>query len=40
MYIFTGTDEHGQKVENSASNKNINTLEFTDKVSSRFKDLC
>ena len=40
VYFTTGTDEHGQKVENSARNKNINTLEFTDKVSARFKDLC
>ena len=40
VYFTTGTDEHGQKVENSARDKNINTLEFTDKVSARFKDLC
>ena len=40
VYFTTGTDEHGQKVENSAREKNIDTLEFTDKVSARFKDLC
>ena len=40
VYFATGTDEHGQKVENSAKEKKIDTLEFTNKVSARFKDLC
>ena len=40
VFFATGTDEHGQKVENSAREKNIETLEFTDSVSGRFKDLC
>ncbi len=39
-YFVTGTDEHGQKVENSAKEKNIDTQEFTDQVSARFKNLC
>ena len=40
VFFATGTDEHGQKVESSAKEKNIDTLKFTDKVSSRFKSLC
>ena len=40
VYFVTGTDEHGQKVENSAKDNNIDTLEFTNKVSARFKGLC
>ena len=40
VFFATGTDEHGQKVENSAKDKDIDTLKFTDKVSARFKNLC
>ena len=38
-YFVTGTDEHGQKVETSANEKNMDTKEFTNKVSARFKNL-
>ena len=38
--FITGTDEHGQKVEKSAKDKGVSTQEFTDKVSTKFKDLC
>ncbi|MAH88981.1 MAG: methionine--tRNA ligase [Pelagibacterales bacterium] len=38
-YFITGTDEHGQKVENSAKEKKIDTQKFTDQVSARFKNL-
>ena len=37
--FLTGTDEHGQKVEKSASKANMDPQEFTDKVSKKFKDL-
>ena len=39
VFFATGTDEHGQKVENSSKEKKIETLEFTNKVSERFKEL-
>lgn len=38
--FLTGTDEHGQKVEKSASNANMQPKEFVDKVSQRFRSLC
>jgi methionyl-tRNA synthetase len=37
--FLTGTDEHGQKVEKSASNANLTPQEFTDKLSERFRHL-
>lgn len=37
--FLTGTDEHGQKVENSANAKGIAPQEFTDRVSQNFRDL-
>ena len=39
VHFLTGTDEHGQKVENSAALKNRNPQEFTDELSQKFKDL-
>ena len=39
VFFSTGTDEHGQKVEIAALNKNEDTKLFTDKVSKRFQDL-
>ena len=38
-YFLTGTDEHGQKVERAAQEKNIDPQKFTDMVSENFKDL-
>ena len=38
-YFLTGTDEHGQKVERAAKEKNIDPQKFTDMVSENFKDL-
>ena len=35
-FFLTGTDEHGQKVENSAKNKNITPKDLTDKMSLNF----
>lgn len=39
VFFSTGTDEHGQKVEESAMNKGQETKTFTDTVSQRFKML-
>jgi len=39
VLFLTGTDEHGQKVENSAEKAGVAPLEFCDKVSARFRDL-
>ena len=39
VYFLTGTDEHGQKVERAAQEKNIDPQKFTDMVSQNFKDL-
>ena len=37
--FLTGTDEHGQKVAQSAEKAGIDPQEFTDKVSIRFREL-
>lgn len=37
--FLTGTDEHGQKVEKSATEKGVDPQDFTDKVSQNFRDL-
>ena len=39
VHFLTGTDEHGQKVEKSASAAGIYPQEFTDRVSKNFQDL-
>lgn len=39
VYFLSGTDEHGQKVELSAANKNMNPQDFVDQVSINFRDL-
>jgi len=39
VFFSTGTDEHGQKVEDSAKSKNLDTKTFADNVSERFKKL-
>lgn len=36
-YFLTGTDEHGQKVEKSAKEKNIDPKQFVDKVAKQDK---
>lgn len=37
--LLTGTDEHGQKVEKSAINKNLDPQTFTDQMSEVFRKL-
>lgn len=39
VFFLTGTDEHGQKVEQSAAKKGIPPQQFTDEVSKHFRDL-
>lgn len=38
-YFLTGTDEHGQKVQQAAEAKGIDPQAFTDTVSQNFRDL-
>lgn len=37
--LLTGTDEHGQKIEQAAKNKNFTPKEYADKISLEFKKL-
>jgi len=37
--FLTGTDEHGQKIEQSAKKNNEKEQEFVDRISQRFRDL-
>lgn len=39
VFFLTGTDEHGQKIENSAKDKNKNPQDYANEVSSKFRDL-
>jgi len=39
VYFLTGTDEHGQKIAKAAAAENLNSLEFSNKMVERFKDL-
>ncbi|MCA3268876.1 MAG: methionine--tRNA ligase [Alphaproteobacteria bacterium] len=39
VFFMTGTDEHGQKVEQSAAKAGISPQAFTDAVSQNFRDL-
>lgn len=38
-YFLTGTDEHGQKVQQAAEAKGVDPQKFTDEVSQNFRDL-
>ena len=39
VMFLTGTDEHGQKIENKAKQSNLNPKEYVDNLSSKFKAL-
>jgi methionyl-tRNA synthetase len=39
VFFLSGTDEHGQKVEQSADKRGLNPQEFVDRVSQSFRDL-
>jgi len=38
-FFLTGTDEHGQKIAESAANSGIEPQEFVDKISQEFREL-
>jgi methionyl-tRNA synthetase len=38
VFFLTGTDEHGQKVAESAQKENLTPKEYCDKISPRFED--
>ncbi len=38
-FFLTGTDEHGQKIENSAKANNMDTQKYVDAISVKFKNL-
>ena len=38
VFFLTGTDEHGQKIQEAAKEKNIKPKEFVDKISNEFKE--
>lgn len=40
VYLNVGTDEHGQKIFNKASEEGLDIQEFVDKYANRFKDFC
>ena len=39
VYFLSGTDEHGQKVQNAAKKTLLNPQKFADKMSANFRDL-
>lgn len=39
VFFLTGTDEHGQKVEQSAIEKNIDPQDFASNISARFREM-
>ena len=40
VWFLTGTDEHGQKVQQSARRNNVQPQEFVDAISGEFRALC
>ena len=40
VFFLTGTDEHGQKIEEYAKASNITPKEYVDKVAGEIKDIC
>lgn len=40
VFFLTGTDEHGQKIEEYAKNAGITPKEYVDKVASEIKGIC
>ena len=39
VFFLTGTDEHGQKIAQTAAQQGITPRELTDRVSQNFRDL-
>ena len=40
VFFLTGTDEHGQKIEEIAQNAGITPKEYVDKIAGEIKDIC
>ena len=40
VFLQTGTDEHGQKIEEKAKEKGITPKEFVDRVAAKIKSIC
>jgi len=40
VFFLTGTDEHGQKIQNAAEKEKKTPIEFCDQISKIFLDLC
>ncbi len=40
VHFLTGTDEHGLKIQRASEENKMEPLEFCDKISKTFKDLC
>lgn len=38
VFLLTGTDEHGQKIEESARQHGIKTIEYANSISEKFRD--
>ena len=40
VYFLTGTDEHGQKIEEYAKAAGVSPKEYVDKVAAEIRDIC
>ena len=40
VFFLTGTDEHGQKIEEYAKSAGVTPKEYVDKVAAEIKDIC
>ena len=40
VFFLTGTDEHGQKIEEYAKNAGVSPKDYVDKVSAEIKEIC
>ena len=40
VWFQTGTDEHGQKIENKAAEKGMSPKEFVDDIAGQIRDIC
>ena len=40
VFFLTGTDEHGQKIEDKAKAAGVTPKEYVDKIVAGIKDLC
>ncbi|RDU71043.1 methionine--tRNA ligase [Helicobacter aurati] len=38
VFLLTGTDEHGQKIEEAAQKKDISTIDYVDSISRQFRN--